>query len=107
MNINWYHLIFKIILLFSSYGGTATSRKYHKKTKSSSSSPSSYFYGACRSMQLKASHFHILLGKSKRRRIVGRYRCRWEDNIKVVLNMVQGCGVNCSGLRFGIKGDLQ
>jgi hypothetical protein len=35
----------------------------------------------------------ILIGKSEGKTPLGRFRCIWEDNIKVNLKQVQ-CGVN-------------
>jgi hypothetical protein len=35
--------------------------------------------------------YRVLVGKPERKRPLGRYRCGWEDNIKVDLQKV-GCG---------------
>jgi hypothetical protein len=35
--------------------------------------------------------YRVLVGKTERKRPLGRYRCRWEDNIKIVIQEV-GCG---------------
>jgi hypothetical protein len=36
--------------------------------------------------------FRLLVGKPERKRLLGRPRCRWDDNIKMDLQEV-GCGV--------------
>jgi len=36
--------------------------------------------------------YRVLVGKPKRKRTLGRYRLRWEDNIKMDLQEV-GCGI--------------
>jgi hypothetical protein len=42
----------------------------------------------------------ILVGKSERKRPLGRPRRRWQDNIKIELMMV-GCGLDSSGSEYG------
>jgi hypothetical protein len=36
----------------------------------------------------------VLMGKPEGKRTMGRHRCRWEDNIKMDLQEVVGCGGN-------------
>jgi hypothetical protein len=40
--------------------------------------------------------YHSLVGKSERKKPLERNRCRWEDNIKIVLREI-GRGVRGSG----------
>ena len=49
--------------------------------------------------------YRVLVGKPKGKRLLGRPRRRWEDNIKVDLQEV-GCGVwtGSSWLRIGTGG---
>jgi hypothetical protein len=50
--------------------------------------------------------YKVLVGKPEGKRLLGRHRCRWEDNIKLDLQEV-GCGVIWTGstwLRMGMGG---
>jgi hypothetical protein len=42
-------------------------------------------------MEDRSSLFRFQVGKPEGKRPLGKPRCRWEDNIKMVLQMV-GCG---------------
>jgi hypothetical protein len=43
-------------------------------------------------MEKKSNAYRILVKKPKRKRALGRPRCRWEDNIKVDLREIGwGC----------------
>ena len=41
--------------------------------------------------------YRILVNKSKAKRTLGRFRCGWEDNIKINLKPVGGCELESSG----------
>jgi len=53
----------------------------------------------------KRGTYRVLVGKPEGKRLLGRLRCRWEDNIKMDLQEV-GCGVwtGSSWLRIGTGG---
>jgi hypothetical protein len=53
----------------------------------------------------KRGTYRVLVGKPEGKRLLGRLRCRWEDNIKTDLQEV-GCGVwtGSSWLRIGTGG---
>ena len=47
----------------------------------------------------------VLVGKPERKRLLGRHRRRWEDNIKMDLQEVRGfVGTGWSWLRIGTGG---
>ena len=48
--------------------------------------------GACSTVGVRRGAYRVLVGKSKGKRLLGRPRRRWEDNIKVDLQEVE-CGV--------------
>jgi hypothetical protein len=43
-------------------------------------------------MGKKRGIYRVLVGKPEGKRLLGRPRCRWEDNIKMDLQEV-GCGI--------------
>jgi hypothetical protein len=47
--------------------------------------------GACSALGERRGVYRVLVGKSEGRRLIGRPRCRWEDDIKMDLQEV-GCG---------------
>jgi hypothetical protein len=46
---------------------------------------------ACSTNGAKRNSYRILVGKPEGKRLLGRPRCRWEDNIKMDLRDI-GCG---------------
>jgi len=47
--------------------------------------------GACGTYGFRRSVCRVLVGRFEGKRLLGRPRCRWEDNIKIDLQEV-GCG---------------
>jgi hypothetical protein len=45
----------------------------------------------CSKQGKKRKAYKILVGKPEEQRLLGRHRCRWEDNIKMDLKET-GCG---------------
>jgi hypothetical protein len=53
---------------------------------------------ACSMNVEKRNAYRILLGKSHRKRPLGRPRRRWVDNIKMVLRKIEWDGMDCTDL---------
>jgi hypothetical protein len=51
---------------------------------------------------------NILVGKPDRKRPLGRFTCRWEDNIIMILRETGwgGCELGCIWVRSGTSGRL-
>ena len=54
-------------------------------------------------MGMKKIAYSILVGKHEEKRLLGRPRCRWEDNIRIDL-LKLGWGGGIVWLRIGIGG---
>jgi hypothetical protein len=44
------------------------------------------------------SAYRVLVGKSEEKRPLGRSRCRWENNVKILLREIGWDGVDCIDL---------
>ena len=53
---------------------------------------------ACSQKEEGRSAFKVLTGKPTRKRLLGRPRCRWEDNIKLYLKEIYINTWNCDNL---------
>ena len=51
--------------------------------------------GACSTYGERRDVYRVLMGKPEGKSQLGRPRCRWEDNIKMDLQEMGCCGMDC------------